>query len=124
MSVNRKVTVPVGGLATTTSMSSLLPLREHYSSGTFLGSFVRPSAWRRIRSPFGEPDKASWAASSRPSADGLQYGCGKARLGCSASSHVLPAKQHFCRADERTRTAVLLITSELFLLDDSLLHST
>ncbi len=31
----------------------------------------------------------------RPSADGLQYGCGKARLGCSALSHVLPAKQHF-----------------------------
>ena len=28
------------------------------------------------------------------------------------------------RADERTRTADLLITSELFLLDDTLLHST
>jgi hypothetical protein len=28
------------------------------------------------------------------------------------------------RADERTRTADLLITSELLLLDDSLLHST
>ena len=92
MSVNRKVTVPVGGLATT-SMSSLLPFRGHYSSGTFLGSSVRPSAWRRMRSPFREPDKASWAASSRPSADGLQYGYGKARLGCSASPHVLPAKQ-------------------------------
>jgi hypothetical protein len=34
---------------------------------------------------------ASWAASSRPSADGLQYDCGKARLGCSALPHVLPA---------------------------------
>jgi hypothetical protein len=31
MSVNRKVRVPVGRLATT-SMSSLLPLRGHYSS--------------------------------------------------------------------------------------------
>ena len=28
------------------------------------------------------------------------------------------------RAEERTRTAFLLIRSELFLLDDSLLHST
>ena len=73
MSVKRKVRVPVGGLATTLS-SSLLPLRGHYSSGAFLGSFVRPSPWRRIRSPFGEPEKASCAASSRPLADGLQYG--------------------------------------------------
>jgi hypothetical protein len=32
--VNRKVTVPVGGLATTLSSSSL-PLGEHYSSGAF-----------------------------------------------------------------------------------------
>jgi hypothetical protein len=47
MSVNKKVTVPVGGLATTL-MSSLLPSRGHYSSATFLGSFVRPSAWRRF----------------------------------------------------------------------------
>src|SRR5688572_15263939 len=48
-----------------------------------------------MHSPFREPDKASWAASSRPSAHGLHYGCGKARVGCSASPHVLPAKQHF-----------------------------
>src|SRR5215213_6947079 len=95
MSVNRNVTVPVGGLATTTLMSSLLPLKGHYSSAAFPGSFVRQSAWRRFRCPFGEPEKASWAASSRPSADGLHYGCGKARLGCSASPHVLPSKQHF-----------------------------
>ena len=40
-------------------------------------------------------DKASWAASSRSSADGLQYGCGKASPVCSASPHVLPAKQPF-----------------------------
>jgi hypothetical protein len=32
MSVNKKVTVPVGGLAVTTSMSSSLPLKGHYSS--------------------------------------------------------------------------------------------
>ena len=44
MSVNRKVTVPVGGLATTTSMSSLLPSRGHYSSGGFLGSSVNPTS--------------------------------------------------------------------------------
>jgi hypothetical protein len=31
--VNRKVRVPVGGLVATSSMSSLLPLRGHYSSG-------------------------------------------------------------------------------------------
>src|SRR5215208_3506072 len=73
MSVNRNVRVPVGGLATTPS-SSLLPLKGHYSSATFLGSFVRPSAWRRMRSPCREPEKASWATSSRPLADGLQYG--------------------------------------------------
>src|SRR5215213_7339783 len=47
MSVNRKVTVPVGGLGTTL-MSSLLPLRGHYSSGAFLGSSVHPSGWRRL----------------------------------------------------------------------------
>src|SRR5215213_4685374 len=46
MSVNRKVRVPVGGLATTL-MSSLLPLRGHYSSGGFLGPSAHPSAWRR-----------------------------------------------------------------------------
>ena len=27
-----------------------------------------------MRSPFREPEKASWATSSRPLADGLQYG--------------------------------------------------
>ena len=96
MSVKRKVRVPVGGLATTL-MSSLLPLRGHYSSGAFLGSSVRPSAWRRLRSPFREPDKASCAASSRPSADGLQYGCGKARLDCSAAPDVLPANRNITR---------------------------
>src|SRR5215213_1627757 len=36
-----------------------------------------------------------WAGLSRPSADGLQYGCGKARLDYSALPHVLPAKQPF-----------------------------
>src|SRR5215208_544609 len=40
MSVNRNVRVPIGGL-TTTQSSSLLPLKGHYSSGTFLGFFVR-----------------------------------------------------------------------------------
>src|SRR5215211_9233019 len=41
MSVNRNVTVPVGGLvATTTSMSSLLPFRGHYSSRVLPGSSV------------------------------------------------------------------------------------
>jgi hypothetical protein len=96
-----------------TLMSSLLPLRGNYSSGGFLGSFVRPSAWRRSRSPFREPETASWAASSRLSADGLQYGCSKARLGCSASPHVLPAKRHFLesrRAD--SKRLPLLITSD------------
>jgi hypothetical protein len=42
MSVNRKVRVPVGGLSTT-SMSSLLPLGGHYSSGAFPGSSVNPT---------------------------------------------------------------------------------
>src|SRR5918994_6315300 len=46
MSVNRKVTVPVGGLATGTSMFSLLPLRRHYSSGAFPGPSIGPGAWR------------------------------------------------------------------------------
>jgi hypothetical protein len=35
--VKRKVTVPVGGLATTTSMYSLLPFRGNYSSGAVAG---------------------------------------------------------------------------------------
>jgi hypothetical protein len=39
MSVNRKVTVPVGGLATTL-MSSLFPLGGHYSSGAVPGPSV------------------------------------------------------------------------------------
>ena len=40
MSVNRKVTVPVGGLGTTV-MSSLIPSRgQHYSSGGVPGPFV------------------------------------------------------------------------------------
>ena len=43
MSVNRKVRVPVGGLATTL-MSSLLPLRGHYSSACFPGPSVRPTS--------------------------------------------------------------------------------
>jgi hypothetical protein len=47
MSVNRKVLVPVGGLATTL-MSSLLPSRGHYSSATFLGFSVHPGAWKRL----------------------------------------------------------------------------
>src|SRR5215211_6381022 len=47
MSVNRKVTVPVGGLATTTSMCSLLPLRGHYSSGAVLGPSVQSSVWKK-----------------------------------------------------------------------------
>jgi hypothetical protein len=46
MSVKRKVRVPVGGLATATSMSSLLPSRGHYSSGALPGPSVRPSAWK------------------------------------------------------------------------------
>ena len=48
MSVNRKVRVPVGGLAITTLMSSLFPLGGHYSSVTFLGSSVHPSTQRRL----------------------------------------------------------------------------
>src|SRR5215212_5761439 len=47
MSVNRKVTVPVGGLATTPS-SSLLPLEGHYSSGVFPELSVRLSVCRRF----------------------------------------------------------------------------
>jgi hypothetical protein len=47
MSVNIKVTVPVGGLATTL-MSSLPPLRGHYSSGAFPGSSVHPSTQRGL----------------------------------------------------------------------------
>jgi hypothetical protein len=43
MSVNRNVTVPVGGLATTL-MSSLLPLIGHYSSGAFPGPSVYPAS--------------------------------------------------------------------------------
>src|SRR5215213_8377552 len=43
ISVNRKVTVPVGGLATN-SISSLLPLREHYSSGGFSGPSLHPTS--------------------------------------------------------------------------------
>ncbi len=50
MSVNRNVTVPVGGLVATTLMSSLFPLRGHYGSGAFPGPSVHPSAWRHFRS--------------------------------------------------------------------------
>src|SRR5215216_862775 len=46
--------------------------------------------------------------STGPFADGLQYGCGTARFVCYALPHVLPAKHHFFRADERTRTADLI----------------
>jgi hypothetical protein len=47
--VNRNVTVPVGGLATTTSMSSLLPLGGHYSSGAYcLGSLFREVFGSRV----------------------------------------------------------------------------
>ena len=42
MSVNRKVTVPVGGLVATTLISSLLPLRGHYSSGSYYRPFLLP----------------------------------------------------------------------------------
>jgi hypothetical protein len=47
MSVNRKVTVPVGGLATTTSMCSSLPLRGHYSSAAFPGLSVQTSVQKK-----------------------------------------------------------------------------
>ena len=50
MSVNRNVTVPVGGLATTTSMCSLLPLKRHYSSGAVPGPSVQRSqrsVWKK-----------------------------------------------------------------------------
>ena len=46
--------------------------------------------------------------STGPLTDGLQYGCGIARLGCYALPHVLPAKQHFLesrRADSNRFTA-------------------
>jgi hypothetical protein len=46
--VNRNVTVPVGGLATTTSMSSLLPLRGHYSSGALPGLSVQRSVLKKV----------------------------------------------------------------------------
>src|SRR5215217_6126154 len=46
--------------------------------------------------------------STGPFADELQYGCGTARFVCYALPHVLPAKHHFFRADERTRTADLI----------------
>jgi hypothetical protein len=48
MSVNKNVTVPVGGLVATTSMSSLLPLKRHYSSVAFLGSSVHPRTQRHL----------------------------------------------------------------------------
>jgi len=47
MSLSRKVTVPAGGLAATL-MSSLFPLRKHYSSGPFPGFSVHPSTYRRL----------------------------------------------------------------------------
>src|SRR5215204_7073708 len=47
MSVNRNVTVPVGGLATTTSMCSLLPLRGNYSSVAVPGPSVQRSVFGR-----------------------------------------------------------------------------
>jgi hypothetical protein len=47
MSVNRKVRVPVGGLATTTSMCSLLPLGGHYSSAALAESSVQRSVWKK-----------------------------------------------------------------------------
>src|SRR5215208_5980340 len=49
MSVNRNVTVPVGGLATTV-VSSLLPLRGHYSTGALPGPSVHPSVCTRLLS--------------------------------------------------------------------------
>src|SRR5829696_8939225 len=47
MSVNRKVTVPVGGLATTL-MSSLLPSRGNYISAAFSGPSVYPPKLRPV----------------------------------------------------------------------------
>src|ERR671916_1453664 len=46
MSVNRKVTVPVGGLATT-STSSFFPSGDTIAAGRFLDSLIAPSARRR-----------------------------------------------------------------------------
>jgi hypothetical protein len=62
-----------------------------------------------MRSPFREPDKASWATSSRPLADGLQYGLQYMEPG-DLWAFTLPSTFYlqnstFCRADERTRTA-------------------
>src|SRR5215217_2994692 len=47
MSVNRKVTVPVGGPFITLPYSSL-PSGRHYSSGALPGPSVYPSAQRRL----------------------------------------------------------------------------
>jgi hypothetical protein len=46
MSVSRKVTVPVGGLATN-STSSLLSLRGHYSSNAFSNPLRKRSAGKK-----------------------------------------------------------------------------
>src|SRR5215211_3054686 len=51
MSVKRKVTVPEGGLATTTSMCSLLPSIGHYSSGAVSEPSVKRSVWKEGSSP-------------------------------------------------------------------------
>jgi hypothetical protein len=45
-------------------------------------------------------------------------------FGCFSEAEYSAYLSRLERADERTRTADLLITSELFLLDDTLLHST
>src|SRR5215204_2820198 len=54
MSVNRKVTVPEGGLATTTSMCSSLPLRGHYSSAAFPGPSVQRTSENSAHEKIGE----------------------------------------------------------------------
>jgi hypothetical protein len=42
----RSVTVPEGGLATTTSMCSLLPLKRHYSSAAVSEPPVQRGVWK------------------------------------------------------------------------------
>src|SRR5829696_3417289 len=112
MSVNRNVRVPVGGLAITSLMSSLLPLKGHYSSGGYLGPLFAQVPGGVLAALF----ESLTRHRGRPRVGHRLTGCSKVAVkrGSAALPHLTFYLQNstFWRADERTRTAFLLITSD------------
>src|SRR5919112_5386157 len=108
MSVNRNVTVPVGGLPTTTSMCSSLPLKGHYSSGGYLGPLFARVPGGVLAVLF----ESLTRHRGRPRVGHRLTGCTTVAVkrGSAALPHLTFYLQNstFWRADERTRTADLI----------------